>query len=97
MQAPSSVQHSQQPAASAAGTTATGGGDAAHDYEVEAPAVQHSYRRPSVINSPKAWLYELVTCPFLFKPCPQCSATNSGREVLITYFDTNNPTQVGMR
>lgn len=73
--------------------------------EVEAPAVctahknqqqqqQPAARRPSsVINSPKAWLYELVTCPFLFKACPQCSATNSGREVLITYFDTDRPSQ----
>jgi hypothetical protein len=54
---------------------------------------QQPYRPRCVLNSPKAWLYELVTCPFLFKPCPQCSATNSGREVLITYFDTDNPTQ----
>lgn len=77
--------------------------------EVEAPAVctahqavhqtqqqqqQPAARRPnSVANSPKAWLYELVTCPFLFMACPQCSATNSGREVLITYFDTDQPSQ----
>jgi hypothetical protein len=54
---------------------------------------QQPYRPRCVLNSPKAWLYELVTCPFLFKPCPKCSATNSGREVLITYFDTDNPTQ----
>lgn len=73
------------------------------DISMEAPTViqqtqqqqqaQQPYRPRCVLNSPKAWLYELVTCPFLFKPCPKCSATNSGREVLITYFDTDNPTQ----
>jgi len=42
-------------------------------------------------GSSKAWLYQLVTCPFLFKPCPQCSATHNGREVLITYFDPDEP------
>lgn len=78
------------------GSPVSHGAAACQDIEMEAPAVtqqQQPYRRPSVMNSPKAWLYELVTCSFLFKACPQCSATNSGREVLITYFDTDNPTQ----
>lgn len=42
-------------------------------------------------GSSKSWLYQLVTCPYLFKPCPQCSSTHSGREVLITYFDPDAP------
>lgn len=42
-------------------------------------------------GSTKSWLYQLVTCPYLFKPCPQCAPTHSGREVLITYFDPDEP------
>lgn len=42
-------------------------------------------------GSAKSWLYQLVTCPYLFKPCPQCAPTHSGREVLITYFDPDDP------
>lgn len=42
-------------------------------------------------GSAKSWLYQLVTCPYLFKPCPQCAPTHSGREVLITYFDPDEP------
>lgn len=79
------------------GSPAADDAAACQDIEMQAPSVlqqqpQQPYRRPSVLNSPKAWLYELVTCQFLFKACPQCSLTNSGREVLITYFDTDNPT-----
>lgn len=78
------------------GSPAADDAAACQDVEMEAPAIfkqqQEAYRRPCVLNSPKGWLYDLVTCPFLFKPCPRCSATNSGREVLMTYFDTDNPT-----
>lgn len=42
-------------------------------------------------GSAKSWLYQLVTCPYLFKPCPQCAPTHNGREVLITYFDPDEP------
>ena len=46
---------------------------------------------PTSAINPKEWLYQLVTCSYLFKPCPDCCHSHSGREVLITYFDTDNP------
>jgi hypothetical protein len=49
------------------------------------------YVPPAAASSSKSWLYQLVTCPYLFKPCPQCSVSHSGREVLITYFDPDAP------
>ncbi|KAF6256617.1 PLATZ transcription factor-domain-containing protein [Scenedesmus sp. NREL 46B-D3] len=49
------------------------------------------YVPPAAASSSKSWLYQLVTCPYLFKPCPQCSTSHSGREVLITYFDPDAP------
>lgn len=43
-----------------------------------------------------SWQYSLVTCPWLFKPCPGCCRTHSGREVLMTYFDPCCPAARGL-
>lgn len=44
----------------------------------------------------RAWQHALVTCPWLFKPCPSCCRTHTGREVLMTYFDPSQPAARGM-
>ncbi|KAF8061979.1 prefoldin subunit 3 [Scenedesmus sp. PABB004] len=51
-----------------------------------APAVP-----PGTAGSPKSWLYQLVSCPYLFKPCSRCAPSHSGREALITFFDPDAP------
>lgn len=44
----------------------------------------------------RGWQYALVTCPWLFKPCPACCRTHAGREVLMTYFDPSAPAARGL-
>ncbi|KAI8467556.1 MAG: PLATZ transcription factor-domain-containing protein [Monoraphidium minutum] len=44
----------------------------------------------------RAWQHALVTCPWLFKPCPGCCKSHTGREVLMTYFDASQPAVRGM-
>lgn len=44
----------------------------------------------------RSWLHALVTCPWLFKPCPDCCRSHTGREVLMTYFDPSHPMARGL-
>ncbi|KIY95660.1 hypothetical protein MNEG_12303 [Monoraphidium neglectum] len=44
----------------------------------------------------RMWQYALVTCPWLFKACPSCSPSHTGREVLMTYFDPTRPAARGL-
>jgi hypothetical protein len=46
---------------------------------------------PIPAGHPRAWLYHLVTCQWLFKPCPACRNNHAGREVLMTFFDIDAP------
>ncbi|GBF88646.1 hypothetical protein Rsub_01545 [Raphidocelis subcapitata] len=39
----------------------------------------------------RGWQYALVTCPWLFKPCPTCCPAHSGRDSLMTLFDPAAP------
>ncbi|GBF92279.1 hypothetical protein Rsub_05362 [Raphidocelis subcapitata] len=44
----------------------------------------------------RGWQHALVTCPWLFKPCPSCCRAHTGREALMTYFDPTRPLDRGL-
>ncbi len=56
---------------------------------------QQLQQRSSGSIGSQQWLYALVASDFLFKPCPTCMHTHTGREVLMTYFDIDAPSTRG--
>jgi hypothetical protein len=53
-------------------------------------------RAEALCDDGRGWQYALVTCPWLFKPCPSCCRAHAGREALMTYFNPARPAARGM-
>eukprot|EP00877_Chromochloris_zofingiensis_P005793 jgi/Chrzof1/15214/Cz09g31260.t1 len=86
---PSSYVLDTMPVAAALSTASNVAGSPDASCSHAQPAMDPAHDHKHASN--KEWLYQLVSCPYLFKPCPDCAPHHTGREVLITYYDVDDP------